>query len=276
MDDLTGKAAPVERQGSPKGMVRLRSDWIVPYKECFDFFRHFDASVCRWFRARLTRSVIQNAINRCPADSEPTRDIDRADPISPQCRDQAFRKASTSSMSNTPSGLNPATELTMERNRLAADRTMMAWIRTSLALIGFGFGIGKVYDYLKSVGVRDSVDPIRRPLIFGGSFIILGMLALVAAIIQHVRILQRLEQPDFAYTAMRPITVMVALLIGAFGLLEFFFDRLWGINRRCLYASAHGEACDQRRQQLDPTQPNELSAASRVRLNQPLAQGTGL
>ena len=27
---------------------------------------------------------------------------------------------------------------------------------------------------------RDSVDPIRRTLIFGGSFIILGMLALVA------------------------------------------------------------------------------------------------
>jgi putative membrane protein len=83
-------------------------------------------------------------------------------------------------MSNTPAGLNPATKLTKERNRLAADRTLMAWIRTSLALIGFGFGIGKVYDYLKSVGVRDSVDPIRRTLIFGGSFIILGMLALVA------------------------------------------------------------------------------------------------
>jgi inner membrane protein YidH len=85
-------------------------------------------------------------------------------------------------MSNTPSGLNPATKLTKERNRLAADRTLMAWIRTSLALIGFGFGfgIGKVYDYLKSVGVRDSVDPIRRTLIFGGSFILLGMLALVA------------------------------------------------------------------------------------------------
>lgn len=123
-------------------------------------------------------------------------------------------------MSNTPSGLNPATKLTKERNRLAADRTLMAWIRTSLALIGFGFGIGKVYDYLKSVGVRDSVDPIRRTLIFGGSFIILGHAGPGCSIIQHVRILQRLEEPDFAYSAMRPITVTVAimlLLIGAFG-----------------------------------------------------------
>jgi hypothetical protein len=40
------------------------------------------------------------------------------------------------------------------------------------------------------------------------------------SIIQHVRILQRLEEPDFAYSAMRPITVTVAimlLLMGAFG-----------------------------------------------------------
>jgi hypothetical protein len=34
-----------------------------------------------------------------------------------------------------------------------------------------------------------------------------GMLALVAAVIQHTRILQRLEAPDYAYNAMRPMTV---------------------------------------------------------------------
>jgi hypothetical protein len=26
-------------------MVRLRTDWIVPLKECFDFVRVFDASI---------------------------------------------------------------------------------------------------------------------------------------------------------------------------------------------------------------------------------------
>ena len=41
-----------------------------------------------------------------------------------------------------------ATELARERTRQAADRTLMAWIRTSLSLIGFGFGIAKYRDIL--------------------------------------------------------------------------------------------------------------------------------
>ena len=136
-------------------------------------------------------------------------------------RSQTFRRDAPSAVSGMPAGRNTATELTKERNRLAADRTLMAWIRTSLSLIGFGFGIGKLFEYLRAAGLREAADPIRSTKIFGGSFIILGMLALLAAVIQHTRIRKRLEHPDFAYDAMRPIAATVAimlLLIGAFGL----------------------------------------------------------
>lgn len=40
--------------------------------------------------------------------------------------------------------------LTRERNREAADRTLLAWIRTTLTLIGFGFGAGKFTQYMES------------------------------------------------------------------------------------------------------------------------------
>src|SRR5215468_8489059 len=60
-------------------------------------------------------------------------------------RNQRLARDATSGISGNAGG-NTATELTKERNRLAADRTLMAWIRTSLSLIAFGFGIGKVYD----------------------------------------------------------------------------------------------------------------------------------
>jgi putative membrane protein len=121
-------------------------------------------------------------------------------------------------MSQAEHKSDASTELARERNREAADRTLMAWIRTSLSLIAFGFGIGKLYDFIEASG-RGPLDPVRSTVIVGGSFIVLGLLGLLAACIQHIRILRRLNHPNFAYDAMRPIALSVAvvlLLIGAF------------------------------------------------------------
>jgi putative membrane protein len=130
-------------------------------------------------------------------------------------------------MTDKPFTANIANELAKERNREAADRTMMAWIRTALSLIGFGFGIGKLAGYTNAAaGLHTSLDPIHTTLIFGASFIVVGILGLLAAVIQHVRILNRLTQPDFAYGAMRPIALTVAvmlLLIGIFGLVAILW-----------------------------------------------------
>ena len=54
----------------------------------------------------------------------------------------------------------------------------------------------------------------------------MGILGLLAAIVQHARILKRLSRPDFAYNAMRPIAMIVAallILIGVFGLIAILW-----------------------------------------------------
>ena len=71
------------------------------------------------------------------------------------------------------------------------------------------------------MGVQRPSDSIHSTLLVGGSFILVGMLALLAAVIQHVRILKRLEHPDFAYIAMRPISVTVAITLLLIGALSF-------------------------------------------------------
>jgi putative membrane protein len=129
-------------------------------------------------------------------------------------------------MTDKPAVTAIANELARDRNGAAADRTLMAWIRTALSLIGFGFGIGKIADYLKAAGVQTSLDPAHSSLIFGASFIVVGILGLIAAIVQYSRILKRLSQPDFAYNAMRPIAMTVAImlmLIGLFGLIAILW-----------------------------------------------------
>ena len=102
----------------------------------------------------------------------------------------------------------------------------MAWIRTALSLIGFGFGIGKLSAYLDAAGVHTSRDPAHTSLVFGSSFIVVGIFGLLCAIVQHARIMSRLSRPDFAYNAMRPIAMTVScmlILIGVFGLVAILW-----------------------------------------------------
>lgn len=116
---------------------------------------------------------------------------------------------------------NPSTELARERSREAADRTLMAWVRTSLSLITFGFGIHRLFDYIERVDASTGVDPMRASRIVGGSLIALGVFGLAAAIVQHWRILQRLKRGLYDYGAFRPITMVVAVLLLLIGVFSF-------------------------------------------------------
>ena len=99
----------------------------------------------------------------------------------------------------------------------------MAWIRTCLSLIGFGFGIAKFRDIIVEAGLRRGPEHIHSTMIFGLSFIGLGIFGLLAAVVQHWRILTQIKVGDFQYNGFRPIvmiTALILLLIGLFGFIS--------------------------------------------------------
>ena len=53
-------------------------------------------------------------------------------------------------MSPNPVKASQTNQLAKERSREAADRTLMAWIRTAISLIGFGFAIAKTFEYIET------------------------------------------------------------------------------------------------------------------------------
>ena len=115
------------------------------------------------------------------------------------------------------------TEFARVRSSEATERTLMAWIRTGLALIGFGFGIGKAQDYLEKIHPDRIYDPVHGARIFGGAFITLGVLAVLVAVIQYRRRLSQIKQDVFVYSESLPLSEVVAvilLLIGLFGFLH--------------------------------------------------------
>ncbi|MEJ2366178.1 MAG: DUF202 domain-containing protein [Deltaproteobacteria bacterium] len=128
-------------------------------------------------------------------------------------------------MDQNPTGEITSTELARERSREAAERTLMASVRTSLTLIGFGFGLGKLHGYLQAVGLREKIDPIHSTLIFGLSFITFAILGLFAAVFQHRLVLRRLKGGQFVYVPSWPLETITAVFLffmGLFGLIELF------------------------------------------------------
>lgn len=119
-----------------------------------------------------------------------------------------------------PDHPNPNTELAKERNRAAQERTLMAWIRTSLSLISFGFGIQSImailYEQFEAV-----VNPPRLSRILGLSFVVLGTGSMLAAAIDHQRQLHRIQRDDLTYKPRRSPALVVAYVLAALGVLAF-------------------------------------------------------
>jgi putative membrane protein len=125
-------------------------------------------------------------------------------------------------MNEPPDQKNISNELAKERSRQASDRTLMAWIRTALSLIGFGFAIASFRDILIEGGfIRNPHNVLNGALVFGLGFISLGVLGLLAATMQHWNILQHLKRDDFSYTGFRPLAFIMAILLMLIGLFAF-------------------------------------------------------
>jgi putative membrane protein len=88
-------------------------------------------------------------------------------------------------------GLGPASYPWIQ-TRLALERTLLAWVRTAAALIGFGFTIFHFYEVLNTVeGVRPPFHPGASRML-GISLVGIGTLALALALVQYLLTLRHL------------------------------------------------------------------------------------
>lgn len=122
------------------------------------------------------------------------------------------------------------TELARERTRAAEERTLMAWIRTALSMISFGFGIDRLFKYLDKTESGVGFNVLTEERILGMSLMSLGLFTLVAAIINHWRILKNIEDENYQYTPgwSQGLTVAVVLLF--LGLAAFIPLALSGVE----------------------------------------------
>jgi putative membrane protein len=105
---------------------------------------------------------------------------------------------------------------------------MMSWIRTAVALIGFGFAIVQFFERLGQMPGARPADYPNAPRDLGLALISCGVLALLIAVWQYLWIIRYLWDGSFAPIAgptregvQAPVIVIAVLLIGI-GVFAFF------------------------------------------------------
>jgi putative membrane protein len=101
-------------------------------------------------------------------------------------------------------GRSIVNELARERNREAADRTLLAWIRTSLAMISLGFAIERMGQFAMAMDGRMGPFVPWKSRWFGAALIVLGITATLAGMWEHRHVLASIRHVDYRYTE-RPV-----------------------------------------------------------------------
>ena len=113
------------------------------------------------------------------------------------------------------------------RTRLALERTMMAWLRTATALIGFGFTIVQFFEHLQQFPSAHPAYVPHAPQYLGLALIGCGILALLISVYQYWWSVRYLWSDLFAPVAgakkegMQTPVLAVAAVLLCIGLFAF-------------------------------------------------------
>jgi putative membrane protein len=107
------------------------------------------------------------------------------------------------------------------RVRFAAERTLLAWIRTGLALMGFGFVVARFGLFLHELAIErptNSKSAYGWSLWIGTGLVVLGVIVTLLAAAQHRQVVQRIERRQ-EYVAPRwSLGVVVAVALAVLGM----------------------------------------------------------
>lgn len=106
---------------------------------------------------------------------------------------------------------------------MAAERTFLAWIRTGVALMGFGFVVARFGLFLRELavtrlhpgGVQNDASNVGFSLPVGVGLIVLGILVNLVSVVRHRRYVAAIDRNQFrsAFGSSFAVAVAVALAL---------------------------------------------------------------
>ncbi len=108
--------------------------------------------------------------------------------------------------------------------RLQLETSLLVWVRTSLALMGFGFVVARFGVFLREVARVGDVTLRPHPRLAamntytGTSLILLGVAVLLISVWGHRKYVDRLERGDLAMSSRWSLGVILSIVLAALGM----------------------------------------------------------
>lgn len=104
----------------------------------------------------------------------------------------------------------------------AAERTLLAWIRTGITVIALGFVVARFGLFVQLLGAQSEVSLANtHPKLSAGlgiTFILAGTLSILLAAVQHRRFVKKLSASDLPPAYSQHAAILIALMIAGLGI----------------------------------------------------------
>lgn len=118
-------------------------------------------------------------------------------------------------------GVHPLPMASDPRVFFAAERTLLAWVRTGLTVMAFGFVVARFGLFLRLLNVERSGQlpgghDLSNPI--GIGLVLIGVACMALGAIQHRRFVATLPEIDVPRTSNGAFPLALAVMLGALGL----------------------------------------------------------